>query len=376
MTTFKVLYIDDFAEESHNPCESFASALMTQNFLDIEIIKPRKLEDFTETLKQKYSDYDAYIIDLRLNENPKSSDDATYFAQTLAQTIRTGQNISSPYFHTFPLFLLTSDENYKAFYKGDLTSHDLFDLYYIKGKLADKGMLYEKQISSIINSYKVIPSSFDDNDNKYKLNQLLNCEEFEIDIFNLNIDEMESISEVSQFILKQIILRNGIIINENVLASRLGIDNKSSEDWDNLKLILSYNSILYNGVLSDGWDRWWSQRLIDWWEEQFSTPLIALKATDRVKFITEKFGLKNLSEAKPIEDNLSNQFWTICQVYKVPLDTSDGYLINKNYEMWQDKEYVCLKAIIERDSIKAGIKLHSSEKERLELAKSNYKYNN
>lgn len=372
MTTFKVLYIDDFAEESHNPCESFASALMTQNFLNIEIIKPRKLEDFTETLKQKYYGYDAYIIDLRLNENPKNPDDATYFAQTLAQTIRTGQNISSPYFHTFPLFLLTSDENYKAFYKGDLTSHDLFDLYYIKGKLADKGTLYEKQIFSIINSYKVIPSSFDDNDKRYKLNQLLNCEEFEIDIFNLNIDEMESVSEVSQFILKQIILRNGIIINENVLASRLGIDSKISEDWEKLKLILSYNSILYTGVLSDGWDRWWSQRLIDWWEEQFSTPLIALNATDRVKLITEKFGLKNLKEAKPIEDNLSNQFWTICQVYKTPLDTADGYLVNKNYEMWQDKEYVSFKSIIERDSIKKGIKLHPSEKDRFESAKSNY----
>lgn len=58
-----------------------------------------------------------------------------------------------------------------------------------------------------------------------------------------------------------------------------------------------------------------------------------------------------------------------------PLDTSDGYLINKNYEMWQDKEYVSFKAIVQRDSIKAGIKLHSSEKERFELAKSNYKPN-
>lgn len=375
MTTFKVLYIDDFAEESHNPCESFASALMSQNFLNIEIIKPRKLEDFTETLKQKYSDFDSYIIDLRLNENPKDSDDATYFAQTLAQTIRTGQNISSPYFNTFPLFLLTSDENYKDFYKGDLTSHDLFDLYYIKGKLADKGYIYEKQIASIINCYVQVSNSFDDSEKKFILTQLLGCEDFEIEIFNLNIDNMRSISEVSQFILKQIVLRNGIVINENVLASRLGVDNKSSEDWDKLKLILSYNSILYTGVLSDGWDRWWSQRLIDWWEEQFSTPLIALNATDRVKLITEKFGLKNLNEAKPIEDELSNQFWTICQVYKTPLDTADGYLINRNYEMWQDKEYVCFKAIIERDSVKEGIKLHPSEKERFELAKSNYKPN-
>jgi hypothetical protein len=43
--------------------------------------------------------------------------------------------------------------------------------------------------------------------------------------------------------------------------------------------------------------------------------------------------------------------------------------------MWQDKEYVSFKAIVQRDSIKAGIKLHSSEKERFELAKSNYKPN-
>ena len=375
MTTFKVLYIDDFAEEPHNPCESFASALKSQKFIDIEIIKPKKLEDFIETLIQKYSNFDAYIIDLRLNENPKDSGDATYFAQTLAQTIRTGQTINNPYFNIFPLFLLTSDENYKEFYKGDLTSHDLFDLYYIKGKLVNKGAHYEKQIFSIINSYKVIPSSFDDNDKRYKLNQLLNCEEFEIDIFNLNIDEMESISEVSQFILKQIVLRNGILINENVLASRLGIDKKSSEDWGKLKSILLESSIYYKGILSDGWDRWWSQRLIDWWEEQFSSPLISLDATERVKLLAEKFQLKNLNEAKPIEDGLSNQFWTICQVYKAPLDTSDGYLINKNYEMWQDKEYVSFKAIVQRDSIKAGIKLHSSEKERFELAKSNYKPN-
>ncbi len=377
MTTFKVLYIDDNAGAEENNCSSFVTSLSQNKLLDIKVIAPNRLEEFIETLVSKYSDYNAFILDLRLNENQEGDEVANYLGQVLAQAIRTEQTTKDRRLVEFPLFLLTSDTKLQEYYNTDISSHDLFDHYFFKDNLAIDGSEYEKQIFSIIMSYEKIKNSFDENEKKYQLHYLLDCEEYEIDIFNLNIDTMMSISEISQFILKQIVLRNGILINEEILASRLGVDiEKSKEDWQSIKTILIEQNINYKGILSNGWLRWWGHRLIEWWDENFSKPLISLNAEERVKRLKEKFNFNNLVSAQPIEENLSTQFWTICQVYKLPLDTSDGFLVNKNYELWQDKEYVSLKSIIERKSVEEGIKLHPSEKERLAVEKSNYKANN
>lgn len=377
MTIFKVLYIDDNAGTEENNCSSFVTSLSQNKLLDIKVIAPNRLEEFIETLVSKYSDYNAFILDLRLNENQEGDEVANYLGQVLAQAIRTEQTIKDRRLVEFPLFLLTSDTKLQEYYNTDISSHDLFDHYFFKDNLAVKGGNYEKQIVSIIKSYEKIKNSFEESEKKYQLNYLLDCEEYEIDIFNLNIDTMMSISEISQFILKQIVLRSGVLINEKVLASRLGVDiEKSQEDWESFKTILIEQSINYKGILSNGWLRWWGHRLIEWWDNIFSKPLISLNAEERVSLLKEKFNLNNLVSAQPIEKNLSTQFWTICQVYKLPLDTSNGFLVNKNYELWQDKEYVSLKSIIERKSVEEGIKLHPSEKERLAVEKSNYKANN
>lgn len=374
MTIFKVLYIDDNAGTEEDNCSSFVTSLSQNGLLNIDIIAPNHLEAFIETLVSKYSDYNAFILDLRLNENQEGDNVANYLGQVLAQAIRTEQTTKDHRLHEFPLFLLTSDTKLQEYYNTDISSHDLFDHYFFKDNLATKGSVYEKQINAIIKCYIEIPKSKDDG--RPKLNYLLGCEEYEIDIFNLSIDTMESYAEISQYILKQIVLKNGILINEKVLASRLGIDIEKSQDWENLKTLLIEQNIKYVGVLSDGWFRWWGHRLIEWWDENFSKPLISLNAEERVSLLKEKFNFNNLIPAQPIEENLSTQFWTICQVYKLPLDTSDGFLVNRKYELWQDKEYVSLKSIIERKSAEERIKLHPSEKERYAIAKSNYSQNN
>ena len=91
----------------------------------------------------------------------------------------------------------------------------------------------------------------------------LNAEIFaRFDIENSNIP----IHEYAQVILKDLIYVTGALIDESILASRLGVDIKS-KNWQEVKEL--FKLAKYQGVFSDGWDRWWMFKI----NEIFKTDL-------------------------------------------------------------------------------------------------------
>ena len=170
------------------------------------------------------------------------------------------------------------------------------------------------------------------------------------------------------------------MIDQDVLAARLGIDKEKSDDWG--KFIEAINpAIKYNGVFSEAWDRWWSNRLLDWWDSEISNEIVLINssAEERVALLKEKLNLQDLEIAQPIESYMSNSFWTVCKALNQPLDIYDGLVVNQRNETWQDKEYVSPKAVFEGVSKKQGIKLHPNERVRYEEMKQIYnerKYGN
>lgn len=374
MTTFSIVYIDDDKDEDKGEkIKPLVRGLTSQKKIDFTLEYPEKLEDYVRKLSVNYSDSDGYLLDLRLNENHAGKENyATYPAQILAAAIRTYQNGDDKLFNEVPIFLISSYDKKKDFYDTDTSSHDLFDLFISKNDLADNGKTYENQMSSIVLAYKAI-------DSKKNLHELFAINEEEFGSLNINFDcDNQLVSIISQFIFREIILRTGVLINEDILAARLGIDNrKSPDDWAILLKEINKDCI-YNGVFSEAWERWWTFKLLDWWENNISKDLnlINLKAEERVKLIKEKYGLKQLEVAKPIDKGMSTCFWTICQAYNLPIDNYDGFLINKKNEIWQDKEYVSPKAVYEGVSKGLGIKLHPDEKERYDELKTLYKKKN
>lgn len=365
---YKVLYIDD--ETSQNS-QAFADGLSSQNFIEIAIKLPTKFEELINEIITEQKDIDALILDLKLDGNQQGDRTATYTAPSLATGIRTKCFAENGFENEFPIFLISSTNNLKKYYDSDTSSHDLFDYTFFKTSIAQKGKEYELLITSITHAYKAIQ------ENKTNFNGLLGLPDDSLipnKIFTTKflVGDGTSISEISQYIFNEIISKSGVLIDENILAARLGINFKDSSDW--LPLIENLNHCKYSGIFKDSFNRWWSNDVLNWWNSNYSKPLIQLTAIDRVNLLKEKFQLHNLVEAQQIQKTTSSKFWTVCQAYKLPLDPKDGFLLDGNLmHTWQDKRYLSLHSILERDAKELGLFIHPAEKERLEDIKQVYK---
>ena len=63
------------------------------------------------------------------------------------------------------------------------------------------------------------------------------------------------IFQYSRFIINELLQKSGPLIDDKILAARLGVDINSSKDWNNL--LKKLNNTKYSGVYSDVWKRWW-----------------------------------------------------------------------------------------------------------------------
>jgi hypothetical protein len=367
MKKYKVLYIDD--ENSENS-KTFADGLSKNGLIEITIIKPTSLEKLVTEIVAEQANIDALILDLKLDGNQKGDRTAKFTAPTLATGIKTKYFSENGIENAFPIFLISSISNLKKYYDSDTSSHDLFDYTIHKGSIGKDGGYYESIIHSITDAYIEIQKD------KTNFNYLLGLStdnDIPNKIFTSKYlsGKETSISEISQYIFNEIINKSGVLIDEYILAARLGVDFDNSDNWDNLKAKIE--DFKYTGIFSTSFDRWWAYDVINWWNSNFNKSLIQLTALERVKLIKDKFDLTELKEAQPIAKTTSTKFWTICQVYKQPLDPKDGFLADGNLLNWQDKRYISLESILERDAKKEGVLLNPAERERFEDIKSEYK---
>lgn len=364
----KVLYIDDEPKDSSR---AYADGLSTLGLIEISIIKPTSFETLRDELIQEQNDIDALILDLRLDGNQQGERVAKYTAPILATGIRSHYLIEDGFQKEFPIFLISSKDNLKKYFDSDTSSHDLFDYTFTKATVGSEGDTYEKIIASITEAYRIISGGKTDFS---KIMGYSTIQDIENRIFTSKLltGDGTTISEISQYIFNEIIIKSGILIDENILAARLGIDSEKSDDWGNLLKLL--NDFKYSGVFHEAFERWWFSGIIDWWHSNFPNKiLISLNAEDRVKLIKEKFDFKNIQAAVPIAKTTSTKFWTVCQAYEKPLDPKDGFLIDGNeLKPWQDKKYISLESILERDAIDKGLVIHPEEKERFEDIKQEY----
>ena len=306
-----------------------------------------------------------------MDGNQQGERTATYTAPSLATGIRTKFFNDDGFVKEFPIFLISSSENLKKYFDPDTSSHDLFDFTFTKTNVGNDGVQYEQLIESFIVAYQTIQ---EDKTNFPKILGITQENQVIERLFTTRflLGEGTSASEISQYIFNEIIDKNGVIIDEDILAARLGVNHKESADWSKLLQLLS--DVKYSGIFSSSLERWWNGAVLSWWNHIFSnTPLIRLDAVERVILIKEKFGLTNIIDAQPIDKTTSTKFWTVCQAYKKPLDPKDGFLVDGNQlYQWQDKRYLSLESILEREARNQGLRIHPAEKERFEDIKQEY----
>jgi hypothetical protein len=275
---------------------------------------------------------DLLILDFRLADN---NNGVSHREPTLARDIRLW--INEQILSAFPIVLWLSSNPLQNAYDWEGISHDVLDRVYVKDTdfSSHSERVMGQELHALIKGNQQIASQ---EGQFYKMLGFL--EESEADWMHPHTGEPllnqngSPVHEDAQYILTELIDRQGPLISEPVLAARLGVDIQKSPDWEKLKEILS-GTCVYSGVFNKVWPRWWSSNVEQWWQAQPNSPNSwhRLKAKERVAFLRSTTGLSHLEPATPpIEAGYNERYWTLCQGFSQPIDFVDGFIVSSpNY---------------------------------------------
>lgn len=353
----KYIYLDD---ESPDKIQGYIRAVERQSDTDLEIkrVPPRRYDRQVEAIRELPDDVDGIILDFRLdmksNEINGKTERAKYRAASIAQEVRSLGTEGK--IEEIPIVLWSLSRRYEESYSPDETAHDLFDITSTKDELSETEGAQKMAIRlvSLAKGYDELRRITDENRKRkrftYKLLGLEETPDFLDQRIVTYFDNRSAlpVHEYARFILRKILERTRPLVDESVLAARLGVDKQQSEDWE--ELVGHLERAKYEGPFRKGWPRWWWARVNDWWKNEISEePLKRLSAVSRVEFLAESVGLDGLVPAEPIEEEYGTRFWTICDAFEEPLDPSDGLRAqSRNLEPWMDKPYISKKAALLR----------------------------
>lgn len=331
---YKILYIDD---------QDTSSRKKDLENLQYNVITYKPTNDFKEIEKNVRDGIHALILDYKLTEG--EGEQACFDAPTVAQFVRT--------FHVkdnldIPIILMSNQIIFTNNYKKDFTSQDLFDFTLTKQDFNKNKEEFGKKLNSFIRAYAKI---------KIDKNLLLSLgldEDSDLHSrISLNFHKIETnVFKISTLIYEDILSSIGLTIGKDILAARLGIC-KDSMDFD--KLLCLLKNCKYKGVFADIKERWWMDKVNDWWHNSISQDhsLRRLSAEERLELLQAKLKLDNLTVAELSKNSKSSNFWTVCKYSKQPLDPFDGVELLKDYLPWQEKEYISIdSALLNKDEFK------------------------
>lgn len=370
MSKPRYLYIDD---------ENGSSEISTLNgFNDTKIVEVerfnlsafRNFGNLKKELQRACNDneFNGLIVDLRLDG---AGEDRTEFNAT-AITSELRSISARGDIRSFPIVLCSTEEKIKQTYDSDRTSHDLFDYKLSKSNPEPNWIKISTKLKSLADGYNWIQAT------KREPAEIIGVNKLEL------IDERiaQKLREFSltsvpydftHFVIKNFFHQTNPLINERILAARLGVDLAKTPPkvWEILSLSI-LDSIRYKGLFAEGWKRWWANDLVDWFKSISGENLAFINAKSRIKILSEVLGLEDLAVAEPIKFCTSSEFWTICEGYKVPIDPLEGFKIHTTADLksWQESKVISLLAILEREGfVDRGLKPHLSELERIEFTK-------
>lgn len=335
--------------------------------LQIEVRPPIQFDEEIRQLGK--ASFDGLLLDLRLDRTPdEDGKRVNYRALSLAQELRT--RMTEGEIASFPLVLWSVDDNFKISYDKDETSHDLFDRQYYKASITDDKKIVAAEMIDLAKGYKTInsiksrtvksiydrlidlPDAFDTLDGRIA-NDIAENRSFPTHVF-------------ARSILRNLIFGSGPLVDERVLAARLGVDIDQSLDWSKLKAKFT-DVARYTGVFGVAWPRWWMFKILSEWKKICPTAVLQrLDAQERVDVLKKAFKLSRLFPAKPIAEGYDTRFWYVCKFLRAPLSPTDAVQLSVDRREWQDGIYASLKAILDRLHKLNGYEIHAFERARID----------
>ncbi|UBB18555.1 hypothetical protein [Comamonas odontotermitis] len=279
--TFKGVFIDDTVEAAQ-----YAELLSTpgKNGISIEY---KQVTRATELVDWIFGNkIDLVLLDFRLDENPDALDPQhSYLGSGLAQLLR-DKAINQPNLD-FPIVLVSAENKFEKYYYPDSTAHDLFDRTYGKEFAIENTQAISNQLLDICIGYKLIKTNWNIDSSRFSLFSLENNEReiIENQEIRLGLSNAGAPHLVASFIFRNLIDRPGILFSDEDIAARLGV-----KDIEPVVSFLKKKGVLYNGVFSAGWRRWWAHRFNLMAEEVFGRRPTTMSGEERANIINDKMG--------------------------------------------------------------------------------------
>ncbi len=332
---YKILYLEDLRPDS------IVSELESQG-LQVKTVDVDNDVEVDKALGD--GGIQAFLMDYRLTSK-NGHRDAPELAGRLRTQAKDGEkSIEAP-------IILITEESQLRILRMPLENQDQYDVVMSKKDFLDNAPQSAELIRSFIEAYEIISG------NRDNLATILGVDANEK---NLLIDyrldaEYEKLKEdvfaSSQLLYNFFVRSTGSLIDDNVLAARLGVDiENSGVSWDALKELLAKDGCYYEGIMHTAYPRWWMEKVKMWWEK-IIPEMKAFRYEDaetRVGLLNSKTGLK-LVVASPIEKDMSHEYWNVCLATGRPLDPADGYVCNRRFKReWEEDDYLSLKGALDK----------------------------
>lgn len=393
------LYLDD---ESTDDVKAYIDELEESSKYKLKINPqhPKPYQIQIAELKQVAGSLPGLMLDLRLdqyykdekkkraanvNAEREDEDQADYRAATIAQEIRTrateclndDKNPRSEY--EFPIVLCSTNERLRRSYISDDTSHDLFDIKFVKTDLKEEFYAVEiaKKMVSLVSGYDHIKEIR--REKGTELFHYLGGDAIQglLDIKVIRLfsgrEAKTPAHEFVRFVIRELLDIAGPLIDRATVAARLGVDiSKGKSAEFDLLLDKYFSTAAYSGIFSDGWPRWWAAVIEDNWRKLGENPISLRTSTSeqRVDYLKKITNIEGI-EAIRIDEG-SQAFWVVCYVTQRPLDPKDGYLLNEQPTYtWQDRFYISRYARHEGILTQKKMVLSPSEESRFKRNNTN-----
>lgn len=379
----KYLYVDD-NEKGKESIQNFlkpnkfsndVNEITRNQKLSIDVIKPtEKRKDIIKML----IDYDGLMVDQQLDEKPISEGNVSdYLGSSLASDVRVVENgtyqATKKEDISMPIILFSANPNVPSSLYS--LGEEIFDFKIYKTEdnyddFAQNIPTYKAQMISLVNGYNVLKElktkeqefMKQNSDERNKKNPLI-FQSLKFDD-NINLIDSRFLDELKRrdsftahskasFILNELIINQGLLVDEDILAVRLGIDkNKSQDNWNKVLKSLEDFKANYQGVFCEGWPRWWMPMVEKWWAEFIGEEsyLQFVSASDRVTIISKKLNIQLVAASAKSKFSDEDTYWTICDVSKEPLAIENGLMLpgQDGLYPWQEAKYVSIMSAIEQ----------------------------
>lgn len=279
----KMLAKGVFVDDEH---KQYAALLSTRGVLEFDYQSVLPLTQQANAIRAVSPTVVA--LDYRLDEVAPDVDAGhTYKGSGLAQILRDGA-ISAPE-QDFAVVLVSSDFKLETYFAPDKTAHDLFDMVYAKEAVTNQRARIQGEVRALSNAYQYLRGL----EQRYDPMALLAVGEDEEDRvrgqeITSALDQASAPHIAAKFVLRNVIERPGLLLDDYDAAASLGVDAATFAPLANH---LIEAGVMYTGIFSEGWRRWWSNRIEDWGEQLLERTLLDMTARERTDGLTAKLGI-------------------------------------------------------------------------------------